>query len=321
MSVLIYAEHLNGSLKKPAFEAATYGAQLAEKMGIEAVGVVIGNIEAGEAENLGQYGVKKVLKIQHDDLATFRDAPYAETLEAAAKSAGAKFVVLPQSYDGRAAAPRLSIKLDAALVSGANTLPDKDGGKLRFKRPAYSGKAVETLTTASDVCVVTVKSNSFPPAENHVDCAVEDFDFSPQPYPLKSVEIKQNTDKIPLTEAEVVVSGGRGLKGPENWGLIEGLAEQLNAALACSKPVSDVEWRPHEEHVGQTGIQIAPNVYIAVGISGAIQHLAGVNQSKTIIVINKDPEAPFFKSADYGVVGDAFEVVPKLTDAIKARRS
>lgn len=320
MSVLIYAEHQNGSLKKPAFEAATYGVKLAEAFGMEAVAVVIGNIESSEAENLGKYGVKKTLGIHHEDLSVFRDAPYAEAIEAAAKSVGAKFVVLPQSYDGRAAAPRLAVKLDAALISGANALPEKDGGALRFKRPAYSGKAVETLKTESEVCVVTVKSNSFPPAENSVDCTVEALDFTPQPYALQSVEIKQNTDKIPLTEAEIVVSGGRGLKGPENWGLVEGLADQLGAALACSKPVADVEWRPHEEHVGQTGIQIAPNVYIAIGISGAIQHLAGVNQSKTIIVINKDPEAPFFKSADYGIVGDAFEVVPKLTEAIKAKK-
>jgi electron transfer flavoprotein alpha subunit len=321
MSVLIFAEISNGKLKKPAFEATSYGAALASEHGLEVNAVVIGNIDASEAQQLANYGVANIFTINHPQLHTFQDAPYASAIADIAKAKGATFVILPQSYTGRAIAPRLAVKLDAALLSGINGLPKKGANGLHFMRTAYSGKAIQEVATSAGCCVITVKANAFNVTEHKVSANVQSYAYEPasKDFKLKVKETIRNSDKISLTEADVVVSAGRGLKGPENWGMIEELANLLGAATACSKPVADVHWRPHNEHVGQTGIQIAPNVYIAVGISGAIQHLAGVSSSKTIIVINKDPEAPFFKAADYGIVGDAFQVVPALTQAIKNR--
>ena len=321
MSVLVFAEVSNGKLKKPALEAASYGYALAQQNGLEVIAVAVGNIDATEAQSLSKYGISTILTVNHPQLHTFSDAPYASVLAEVAKSKGAKFVILPQSYSGRAVAPRLSVKLDGALLSGINGLPRVEGGTFNFLRTAYSGKAIQELSTSASVCVITVKPNSFTLVENPVSANVQPFDYEPQAgdFKLKVKEMKRNSEKISLTEADVVVSAGRGLKAAENWGMIEELANLLGAATACSKPVADIHWRPHNEHVGQTGIQIAPNIYIAVGISGAIQHLAGVSSSKTIIVINKDPEAPFFKAADYGIVGDAFQVIPDLIQAVKSR--
>lgn len=320
MSVIILAEQAGGHFKKPAFEALSYGFDLAQSLGVQPVAVVLGTASAGELEKLKAYGPAKIVHVAQPVLDVFNDALHAAALADVAAKNGARAVVLPQTYNGRAIAPRLAVKLDAALVSGVTGLPSSGAQGLHFKRPAYSGKAIQEIATSAATVVLTVKANSWAVSQRSSAATVETFEWQPSGAPaVKVLETQQLTDKVSLTEAEVVVSGGRGLKGPENWGMIEELAEQLGAATACSKPVADVHWRPHHEHVGQTGIQIAPNVYIAVGISGAIQHLAGVNSSKTIIVINKDPEAPFFKAADYGIVGDAFEVLPALSAAIRKR--
>lgn len=319
MSVLVVAELTAGKLRKNSLEAATYGHDLAKALGLPVIAVSVGPADDAELQKLGAYGVTQVHKVQHAQLDTFSEAAYAGAIAAVAQANGAKYVVLGQTYNARPVAARLSVKLNAPLFSGVHTLLEKGGPGMQAKRSVYSTKGIQTLGTGSDKAIVTVKSNSYSPKEVGGSAAVSAFAYEPQAKDLRLVSkgVKKASDKISLTEADVVVSGGRGLKGPENWGMIEELAGLLGAATASSKPVADIGWRPHHEHVGQTGIQIAPNLYIAVGISGAIQHLAGVNASKTIVVINKDPEAPFFKAADYGIVGDAFEVVPNLINAVK----
>jgi electron transfer flavoprotein alpha subunit len=324
MSVLVFAELAGGKFKKPAFEAASYASEFAQSHNLPLCAVVVGhNVGEAELKRLGEYGVEKVYYVNHPKLESFVEAAYAGALKAAADKAGAQYAVLPQSYNGRAVSPRFSVLWDAALISGVTEPARVEGGKAVVRRTAYSGKGVETALSHGERTIFTVKANSFGLKPNPKSASVETLDYSPadKDFALVSKRIEKASDKISLTEADVVVSAGRGMKGPENWGMVEELAEMLGAATACSKPVADVHWRPHHEHVGQTGIQIAPNVYIAIGISGAIQHLAGVNSSKTIIVINKDSEAPFFKAADYGIVGDAFEVLPELLKAVKAAKN
>jgi len=266
--------------------------------------------------------VNKTHTLADDKLSRFNGMAYTAALKAAAEALDAQVVVLSQTYDGRALASRLSPQLEAALFSGVHELVQQDGGKWTAKRIVYSNKAIQTLTSGQDKLILTLKGNAMPPEENAQSMETAAFDWTPDDslFVAKSTEMNRQTDKISLVDAEIVVSGGRGLKGPENWGMIEELAELLGAATACSKPVADAGWRPHHEHVGQTGIQIAPNLYFAVGISGAIQHLAGVSASKTIIVVNKDDDAPFFKAADYAIIGDAFEVIPKLIGKIKEKK-
>jgi electron transfer flavoprotein alpha subunit len=322
MNIIVLAEHVSGKFKKPAFEALVYSRELADTLGGQVSAAVLGPVNSGAFEVLAPYGVSDIIHVNSASLDTFIDQHFASALSHVVEQCQAQLVVLPQTYNGRAVAPRLAIRLKAALLSGIVGLPEKGSLGLHFRRPAYSGKAIQEVATLASKIVLTLKANSWPITQHPVALNITQLDWNPQhESKVKVLGTQQLTDKIPLTEAEVVVSAGRGLKGPENWGIIEELAQELGAATACSKPVSDVHWRPHHEHVGQTGIQIAPNVYIAIGISGAIQHLAGVNSSKTIIVINKDPEAPFFKAADYGIVGDAFEVVPALTQAIRKRSS
>ncbi len=325
MSVLVFAELSGGKLKKPAFEAASYASDFAQSQNLPLYALVAGhNVEEGEIKRIGEYGVEKVLYFNHPKLEAFVEPVFAGVLKAAAEQAGARYAVMPQSYNGRAVAPRFSVLWNAALISGVTELARVENGKAVVRRSAYSGKGVETVLSHGERTVFTVKANAYGLKPNPKSVSIESLDFSPAEKDfdaLVSKRIEKASDKISLTEADVVVSAGRGMKGPENWGIIEELAETLGAATACSKPVADVHWRPHHEHVGQTGIQIAPNVYIAIGISGAIQHLAGVSASKTIIVINKDAEAPFFKAADYGIVGDAFEVVPELLKAVKAAKN
>ncbi|MFK7969479.1 MAG: electron transfer flavoprotein subunit alpha/FixB family protein [Bacteroidia bacterium] len=319
MSVLLFAEHAQGVFKKATFEAASYGYDLAQKTGGDLVAVSVGQIADDELAKLGQYGVTKVYKVSNDDrLDAFANTAYAAAVADVAKQTEAKAVVMAQTYNGRAVSPRVAVKLGAAPLSGVSTLVDP-ADNWKTARLAYSGKGVETTQTNSDKVVVTVKANSYDLKENPVSAAIEAFDFNANgnAFDALAKEIVKAADGVSLTEAEIVVSAGRGMKGAENWGMIEDMAGMLGAATACSKPTADMGWRPHHEHVGQTGIQIAPNLYIAIGISGAIQHLAGVSSSKTIVVINKDPEAPFFKIADYGIVGDLFDVVPKLNAAIK----
>lgn len=318
MSVLVYAEHTGGKFKKSTFEAVSYANEIARMLGSDLVAVSIGEVAEVELKKLGNYGAKKVLNVSTDKLKTFVNQAYGAVIAEAAKSEDAKVIVLAASFSGKGLAPRIAVKLDAGLVDGAVALPDTLNG-FTVRKTAFSGKAFADVSLTSDRKIITLVPNSYKVVESPQQ--VEIVTFSPtvkdSDFSAMVKEIVRAADKVLLPEAEIVVSGGRGLKGPENWGMIEELAKLLGAATACSKPVSDANWRPHEEHVGQTGIAISPNLYIAIGISGAIQHLAGVSSSKNIVVINKDPEAPFFKAADYGIVGDAFEVVPKLIEEIK----
>ncbi len=319
MAILVYIENTDGSLKKSAFEVASYAKAIADQLGDTVTALSIGNVDKSELEKLGKYGVSKVLDANQDKLKSFVNKAYASIIAAAAKQEDAKVVVLSNSFSGKGLGPRVAAKLDAGFADGAINLPTFNGESMEVKKTAFSNKAFATEVINSSVKVIAVNPNAFEVKE--VGGTAEIVDFTPaiqdQDFNVMVKEIVRATDKVSLPEAEIVVSAGRGLKGPENWGMVEELAEVLGAATACSKPVSDAGWRPHSEHVGQTGIVVSPNLYIAIGISGAIQHLAGVSSSKTIVVINKDPEAPFFKVADYGIVGDAFEIVPKLTQAIK----
>lgn len=319
MAVLLFAENSNGKFKKAVFEAASYAYELAGKLGSELHAVSLGTVAAEELGKLGTYGVSKVHTVEDAAFNSFSDQGYTRAIAEVAKSIGAKAVIMAQSYNGKSVAPRVAVRLDAAMVSGAGTNPIVEGSSLVIQRGVNSGKGVETVRTHRPVAVITVKMNSYGVKENGKSAAIEAFGFQSQgsDFGAKSVEVVKTANKISITEADIVLSGGRGFKGPENWHLLEKIADQLGAGTACSKPVADMDWRPHHEHVGQTGIQIAPNLYIAIGISGAIQHLAGVNSSKNIVVINKDPEAPFFKIADYGIVGDLFEVLPKISAAIE----
>lgn len=318
MSVLFFIETANGKVKKSSFEAASYAAQVASKLGTDAVGIALGTANEGELSNLGIYGAKKVLQAANSAFDNFDSGLYAKAIADAADKAGADVVVMSMSLTGKAVAPRVAVRLGAGIVSGVVSLPDMTNGFV-VKRGAFSGKAFAFVNINTPKKVVSVTPNAFGAVKGEGTATVEAVDLTPAASRITVKEISRQTGDIaPLPEAELVVSAGRGMKGPENWGIIEDLAKVLGAATACSRPVADVHWRPHYEHVGQTGVAIRPNLYIAIGISGAIQHLAGVNQSKCIVVINKDPEAPFFKAADYGIVGDAFEVVPKLTEAIKA---
>ena len=316
MSVLAYIELGDGKVKKASFETASYAAETAKKLGTEAIGVALGTADAASLEALGDYGLSKVLHINEAQLNNFDSKNFAKAIADVADSNGADVVVFSHNYAGKALSPRVAVRLQAGLVPGAVELPQTDGG-FKVVKTAFSGKGFACVGINSPKKVISVAPNSVGVVAGKGTAAVEAVSAS---IPAPSVTVTGQTklsDKIPLTEAELVVSGGRGLRGPENWDMIEEMADLLGAATACSRAVADVDWRPHHEHVGQTGIAISPNLYVAIAISGAIQHLAGVSSSKTIVVINKDPEAPFFKAADYGIVGDAFEVVPKLNEAFK----
>ncbi len=318
MNILAYIETADGKLKKSALEILSYGAAIASQTGGQLTAIAIGDVQADELAKAGRYGAAKVLHANNDKLKQYAGQAYATVVAEAAKNVQADVVVLSNSFSGKGMAPRIAVKLNAAMADGAVALPDTGNG-FKVRKTAFSGKAFADVELTSKTKIVTLVPNSYKAVELAAAGAVEAF--TPQindgDFAVKVKEVVKASDKISLPEAEIVVSGGRGLKGPENWGMVEELASLLGAATACSKPVSDTNWRPHSEHVGQTGLAISPNLYIAIGISGAIQHLAGVSSSKTIVVINKDPEAPFFKAADYGIVGDAFEVVPKLIEEVK----
>ena len=314
MSILVYANTANNNLHKSAFEAVSYGAQVAEKTGSTVTAVVIG--EATDINSLGQYGADKVLHIKDDKLASFQPSLIATAMQAAAENEKAEIIIFSHDLSGKSIAPIAAAKMKAGIVTGAVDLPKTDNG-FTVKKAVFSGKAYAHVRINTAHKIISITPNAIEKKEYGKTASIENFAVSLGAPKLTVKEQKVESTDIPLTEAELVVSAGRGLKGPENWGMIEELAKELGAATACSRPVSDMDWRPHHEHVGQTGVAIRPNLYIAIGISGAIQHLAGVNQSKVIVVINTDPEAPFFKSADYGIVGDAFEVVPKLIEAAK----
>ncbi|MBL7730554.1 MAG: electron transfer flavoprotein subunit alpha/FixB family protein [Chitinophagaceae bacterium] len=315
MSVLIFIDTAEGHVKKASLEAITYGAKLAEQLGTNAEALVLGPV-SDDLPSLGKYGVKKIHHAAADSLAHMDAQLYAKAIAQAAETTGATVIIFSNNTTGKAIAPRLSVRMKAGLVSGAVALPDTSNGFV-VKKNVFSGKAFANIAVNTQVKIVALSPNAYQTLSGEGTAEVVTFNAPADTAKVKVTSVNKASGEVPLTEAEVVVSAGRGLKGPENWGMVEELAKTLHAATACSRPVADAHWRPHNEHVGQTGIAIAPNLYIAIGISGAIQHLAGVNRSKVIVVINKDPEAPFFKAADYGIVGDAFEVVPKLNEAIR----
>lgn len=316
MSVLVFVEASAGKIKKAGFEGVSYAKNTADQVGGKVTAVVFGNADANEVASLGEYGATKVLHAKADTFNNIDAAACTAAMAAAATSENSDIVIFPFDNSGKAIAPRLSAKLSAGLVSGALSYPSVSGG-FKVKKNVFSGKAIAEVEITTAKKIIAFTPNSVGVNKIGGSASVEDFNPSVPASKIKLIEVKKQEGDIPLPEAELVVSAGRGLKGPENWAPVEELAKILGAATACSRPVADAHWRPHHEHVGQTGIAIRPNLYIAIGISGAIQHLAGVNQSKVIVVINNDPEAPFFKAADYGVLGDAFAVLPKLVEAVK----
>jgi len=315
MSVLVFIDHNEGSIKKNALEALSYGASIAASMGVEANGLVLGTVDS-DLSQLGKHGIRKIFQVQDASLNQLDAQVFAEVISEAANQAGARVLIFSNNITGKSVAPVVASRLKAGLVSGAIALPDLSNGFV-VRKNVFSGKAFSHVAIKTDVKVIALNPNSFPVANGEGSAEVSVLNISAPARKVKVTATHKVSGAVPLGEAELVVSGGRGLKGPENWGMIEELAGLIGAATACSRAVADAHWRPHHEHVGQTGLAIAPNLYIAIGISGAIQHLAGVNRSKVIVVINKDPEAPFFKAADYGIVGDAFEVVPKLIGEVK----
>lgn len=315
MSVLIFTEQSNGEIRKSSKEALSYGAALANQLGVKAEAVVLGTIHQ-DLSTLGTLGVSVVHHCTDEGLNTMDTRRYTAVLSEIASSIGSQVIVFAHSMTGRAVAPRLSVRLKAGYISGATGLPDTSKGFV-VRRNVFSGKAFMDVSVDSPLKIISVNPNSFGIKEQEGVAVVKPFQTSIAPGRVLVRETKKVTGQVPLGEAELVISGGRGLKGPEHWGMVEELAGLIGAATACSRAVADAHWRPHHEHVGQTGLAIAPNLYFAIGISGAIQHLAGVNRSKVIVVVNKDPEAPFFKAADYGIVGDAFEVMPKVIEAVR----
>jgi len=310
--VLVIAEHQGGKLKKAAYEAVTFGAQAATALGVECRALIIGDVE--NADSLGKSGAVEVLQIA--GVQTFDDQVYTSVISEVATKQNARLVVMTHSSVGKAILGRIAVRWDASSASVVESLK-VEGDNITICRPAYSGKAVASVMLNGERSVITLMSNAVQPDMDGDSAPVVQVEVDIPASMVSIREEKREEGTVPLPEAELVVSAGRGVKDPSNWGIIENLAEALGATTACSRPVADSDWRPHHEHVGQTGIAISPNLYIAIGISGAIQHLAGVNNSKVIVVINKDPEAPFFKAADYGVLGDLFEVVPKLTEAVQ----
>ena len=319
MAILFLVEIADGKVKKASFEAASYASNYANSVGKEAVGLALGSIDDASLSTIGIYGAKKIIHANNAGFDNFDASAYAKAIAEVATQISADTIIISQTLTGKAVAPVVSARLKAGIVSGAVGLPDAD---FVVKKAAFSGKAFAYVKVETAVKVVAVVPNSFGATKGDGTATVEASAIAPAASRVTVKEVSRQTgDVAPLPEAELVVSAGRGMKGPENWGIVEDLATALGATTACSRPVADVHWRPHHEHVGQTGVAIRPNLYIALGISGAIQHLAGVNQSKCIVVINKDPEAPFFKAADYGIVGDLFEIVPKLTAAVKALKA
>ena len=316
MSVLIYAESADGKLKKVALELASYAKKVAEMLGTSVTAVTV---NASDVSELAKYGVDKVLKVTDSKLSDFNAKAYADVVKQAAQKEQSKVIVLSSTTDSLYLAPLVSVGLEAGFASNVVSLP-LSTAPFQVKRTAFSNKAFNFTEISTDVKVLAIGKNSYGLFENSVSMSEEAFapTLNDTDFTVKVASVEKASGKVTIADADVVVSGGRGLKGPENWGLIEDLASVLGAATACSKPVSDLGWRPHSEHVGQTGKPVATNLYIAVGVSGAIQHIAGINASKVKVVINSDPEAPFFKVADYGIVGDAFDILPRLTEKLKA---
>ena len=316
MSILIYAESSEGKIKKVAFELASYAKKVADSLGTSVTAVTI---NCGDTSELSKVSVSKVLKVNNDKLANFNAKAYADIIKQAAQKEGSKVVVLSSTTDSLYLAPLVAVGLEAGFASNVVGLPISTS-PFQVKRTAFSNKAFNITEISTDIKLLSIGKNSFGLLESASSLSEEDFApiLNDADFDLKVISVEKASGKVTIADADVVVSGGRGLKGPENWGLLEELASVLGAATACSKPVSDLGWRPHSEHVGQTGKPVATNLYIAVGISGAIQHIAGINSSKVKVVINNDTEAPFFKVAEYGIVGDAFDILPKLTQKLAA---
>ena len=312
MAVFVYAENINGIYKKAAFEAVSYAKAVAVQLGETVTAISVNPTDSSDL--LYKYGADKVINIKDEGLKNFSAKAYAKAVSEVAEG---NILVFPHTTDASSVAPMLAIMKNYSLITNVLEAPESIT-PFQVKRRAFSGKGFMHAKADAAGVIVTVSQNAFGVKENPASGTEEVKNLTIENEDTKVLSHEQSSGKLDLKEAEIVVSAGRGMKGPENWGMIEDLADTLGAATACSKPVSDIGWRPHSEHVGQTGKAIAPNLYIAVGISGAIQHLAGVNSSKTIVVINSDPEAPFFKSADYGIVGDAFQIIPELTQKIKA---
>jgi electron transfer flavoprotein alpha subunit len=314
MSVLVFAENNNGKFKKSALEAVHYGYLVAQSMGMDCNAVVLGIND--QVAMLGEYGAKKVLHVVDSSLNSLDSQLYTNAISQIAENVNASVIVVSHSYTGKTILGRIAVRLNAGSVSGVNSLVQRTE-HYKVKKSVFSGKAIAEFEIRTEKCIVSLMGNSFPPEKVSEPCIVDSVTLDLPSPKINIKEVKTVEGTVPLPEAELVVSAGRGMKDAANWGIIEDLANELGATTACSRPVADVGWRPHHEHVGQTGIAIRPNLYIAIGISGAIQHLAGVNNSKVIVVVNKDPEAPFFKAADYGVCADLFDVVPRLTEALK----
>lgn len=315
MSVLVFLDQADGNIKKASFEAAAYASKVAAQLQTNAEAIVLGSV-SDNLSSLGNFGITKVHTVSDTSLDKFDSQVYTKILAQAVDSIGSDVIVFINNTTGKAIAPRLSVRLKAGLVAGAVALPDTSNGFV-VRKTVFSGKAFANISVTSTKKIIALNPNSYTAVAGSGTAEVVPFAATIDKALVEVTEVNKVVGEIPLSEAKIVVSGGRGLKGPENWGFVTELATLLGGATACSRPVADIDWRPHHEHVGQTGLAIAPNLYIAIGISGAIQHLAGVNRSKTIVVINKDPEAPFFKAADYGIVGDIFDVMPKIIAEVK----
>ncbi|MGL5890770.1 MAG: electron transfer flavoprotein subunit alpha/FixB family protein [Bacteroidia bacterium] len=320
MAVLVYTEAPKGKVRKSSLEAVNYASHIASMLGTTVTAAVAAGSDAAALADLGKAGAAKVLTLAGDKLAAGNDAAWAMALEQAAAAESADIVIFSHDLAAKNIASRLAVRMKAGIVAGAVDYPANNGGVLSVRKTAFSGKATAVYAFHSAKKIITLLPNSFQVTLGEGTATVEAFaatvDAAPAGITVKERKTRETTT-VPLPEAELVVSGGRGLKAAENWGPLEELATALGATTACSRPIADMGWRPHHEHVGQTGVAIRPNLYIAIGISGAIQHLAGVNGSKTIVVINNDKEEPFFKAADYGVIGDAFDILPRLTEAVK----
>ena len=322
MSILVYTENWDGKFKKLSFELVSYASQIAAREGSSVTAVSIGDVADEELQKLGLYGAQSILSASTNESGGLDNQVHTGIIAAAAERSGAKIIVLSHNNTGKALAPRLSVKLKAGLASCVTALPDSTN-PLIVRRKVFSGKAFSKIRVLTDISVLTLAQNSFEIVETSDNASVEAFDPGIDPGTAKTEirDVQKQTGKILLTDAETVISGGRGMKSGDNWQPLEELAGILGGALACSRPVSDEGWRPHDEHTGQTGKIIAPNLYMAFGISGAIQHLAGVSSSKCIVAVNTDKDAPIFEAADYGILGDAAKVLPELIKEVKAAKS
>ncbi len=318
MAVLVYTENWDGKFKKLSYELVSYAAGVAKMLNTSVTAISIGKVDDSELKRLGNYGAGKIISVNNEKLITLDSQAYSSVLSEISLKEKASVIIISNNNSGKAIAPRLSVRLKAGVGSGVSKLPLNLDPFTVYKR-TYSGNAFAHLVIKSDIKILTLAQNSFDLIETGANATIENLDIAVDGSLIKTVvkDVQKQSGKILLNDADIVVSGGRGMKSPDNWPPLVELANLLGAATACSRPVSDEGWRPHEEHTGQTGKIIAPNLYIAVGISGATQHLAGISSSKFIVAINNDKDAPIFEAAQYGIIGDAMKVLPKLVEAVK----